>query len=118
MGCSKCRGWEENECCLSQSEACDCKCHASCDCAFCYTVELKARLTPSTCHSQNTPNKSTTSRIATALGRESRQSLANDELPGNRPVASLRLSLDENKTERARKWILRNTTSKPMRMFV
>ncbi|KAJ2654049.1 hypothetical protein IWW48_006331, partial [Coemansia sp. RSA 1200] len=43
MGCRKCRGWEDSECCLSQQSACACACHTSCDCAFCYTIELKER---------------------------------------------------------------------------
>ncbi|KAJ2667571.1 hypothetical protein GGH99_006638, partial [Coemansia sp. RSA 1285] len=43
MGCRKCRGWEDSECCLSQQSACACVCHTSCDCAFCYTIELKER---------------------------------------------------------------------------
>ncbi|PIA16510.1 hypothetical protein COEREDRAFT_81176 [Coemansia reversa NRRL 1564] len=117
MGCRKCRGWEENECCLSQSDPCDCKCHASCDCAFCHTVELKARSTPSTCHPQNTLNKSTASKIASVLGRESRRSLANDESPDSRPSTVARLSTDDRKTEKARRWSRRGSSLKPLRLF-
>ncbi|KAJ1801944.1 hypothetical protein LPJ75_006342, partial [Coemansia sp. RSA 2598] len=47
MGCRKCRGWEESECCLSQTNVqCTCSCHTSCDCSFCFTVSLKARSSP------------------------------------------------------------------------
>ncbi|KAI8322833.1 hypothetical protein GQ54DRAFT_310558 [Martensiomyces pterosporus] len=43
MGCRKCRGWEDSECCLSERQQCSCSCHTSCDCFFCHTVGLKAR---------------------------------------------------------------------------
>ncbi|KAJ2360790.1 hypothetical protein H4S01_005576 [Coemansia sp. RSA 2610] len=117
MGCQKCRGWEDSECCLSQSSACACACHTSCDCAFCYTVELKARSTGGICSGHAAPSRSTASRITTALRLEPRASMSCDSIPDSRPSLAARFSSDEHKAEKARRWSLRNSTLKPLRLF-
>ncbi|KAJ2084726.1 hypothetical protein IW140_006617, partial [Coemansia sp. RSA 1813] len=90
MGCRKCRGWEDSECCLSQQDACACTCHTSCDCAFCYTIELKERTAmrgSSGCGRQNqhqhshqtaTSAKTAAMRLTTALRLESKITSPND----------------------------------------
>ncbi|KAJ2728147.1 hypothetical protein H4S00_001135 [Coemansia sp. D1744] len=117
MGCRKCRGWEDSGCCLSQSGPCDCACHAACDCAFCHTVELKARSLPSAYCSNNVQSRSTASRISLALRLEPRSSLAYDSTPDNRPLAPSRASTDERKSLKSRKWPRRSSTLKPLRLF-
>ncbi|KAJ2712027.1 hypothetical protein H4R19_002965 [Coemansia spiralis] len=121
MGCQRCRGWEESECCLSQSAGCTCGCHAECDCAFCHAVDLKARSSPSAVAVCTLRRKSTTSRITTALRREprpeARQSLAGDESPGARPSSESRSSSDNHKSLRALRWSRRGSALKPMRLF-
>ncbi|KAJ2307406.1 hypothetical protein H4R23_004954 [Coemansia sp. Cherry 401B] len=117
MGCQKCRGWEDSECCLSQSSACACACHTSCDCAFCYTVELKARSTGGICSGHAAPSRSTASRITTALRLEPRASLTYDSTPDSRPPAMPRVSTDERKSTKARKWSRRGSMLKPLRLF-
>ncbi|KAJ2888123.1 hypothetical protein GGI21_006770 [Coemansia aciculifera] len=112
MGCRKCRGWEESECCLSQHSSCACACHTSCDCSYCYTVELKARSTARA--TQTTGPKSTASRITTALRLESRLSatLADSQRHVN---ASSEDSVV--KAPKSRRWSRRNSTLKPLRLF-
>ncbi|KAJ2543539.1 hypothetical protein EV175_005971 [Coemansia sp. RSA 1933] len=130
MGCRKCRGWEDSECCLSQQGACACACHTSCDCAFCYTIELKERTAMRSsygCEKQNhqaaaaattASTKTTATRISTVLRLESKTNAAYD---GS-------ISADESQqtgggerksSEKARKWAYRRSTSfKPLRLFV
>ncbi|KAJ2480582.1 hypothetical protein IWW56_002343 [Coemansia sp. RSA 2131] len=117
MGCRKCRGWEDSSCCLSQSGPCDCACHAACDCAFCHTVELKARSLPSAYCGNNVQSRSTTSRITLALRSEPRSSISFDDIADIKLPQLARLSSDEQKVEKIRRWPLKNSTIKPLRMF-
>ncbi|KAJ2822139.1 hypothetical protein FBU31_004679, partial [Coemansia sp. 'formosensis'] len=104
MGCRKCRGWEESECCLSQHDSCACACHTSCDCAYCYTVELKARSTACTTQAQAGP-RSTASRLSTVLRLESRPGTTLDGVSDQ---------VTDNKVPKLRRWSRRNSTLKPL----
>ncbi|KAJ2792688.1 hypothetical protein GGI18_000193 [Coemansia linderi] len=113
MGCRKCRGWEESECCLSQHSCCACACHTSCDCAYCYTVELKARSTARATQTHTTGPKSAASRISTVLRLESRSSTALDSVSADHVAASA----NDLKAPKLRRWSRRNSTLKPLRLF-
>ncbi|KAJ2742846.1 hypothetical protein GGI20_004191 [Coemansia sp. BCRC 34301] len=115
MGCRKCRGWEESECCLSQHSSCACACHTSCDCAYCYTVELKARSTTRTSLAQATGPKSTTSRITTVLRLESRLSATLDSASSSQ--THLAATKKDMKAPKSRRWSRRSSTLKPLRLF-
>ncbi|KAJ2858805.1 hypothetical protein GGI22_003225 [Coemansia erecta] len=131
MGCRKCRGWEDSECCLSQQGACSCACHTSCDCAFCYTIELKDRTTMRSSfgcgkkqqqqllqQSQATANTKTAAmRISTVLRLESK---ANGTFDGSTSAEELRQAGggERKSSEKARKWAYRRSASlKPLRLF-
>ncbi|KAJ2785029.1 hypothetical protein H4R18_000737 [Coemansia javaensis] len=122
MGCRRCRGWEESECCLSQQAACDCECHAKCDCAFCHAVVLKARTSSGPVPECTLRRKSTTSRITTALRLDSRASTsaaptAVDGMAAGRPSTELRASTDNHRSLLALRWSRRSSALKPLRMF-
>ncbi|KAJ2058542.1 hypothetical protein GGI03_005176 [Coemansia sp. RSA 2337] len=112
MGCRKCRGWEESECCLSQHNSCACACHTSCDCAYCYTVELKARSTARATQTQTGP-KSAASRISTVLRLESRPSTTLDSVSTDQ----VQVTTNDLKASKLRRWSRRNSTLKPLRLF-
>ncbi|KAJ2776328.1 hypothetical protein H4R18_005725 [Coemansia javaensis] len=118
MGCRKCRGWEESECCLSQPTTCSCACHAACDCAFCHTVELKTRSWPGMAHTVSCRGRAAAApRIPAALRADPRLSFGSDGPTSTRSSTETRASSDEAKADRTRWRSLRNSTLKPLRMF-
>ncbi|KAJ1791600.1 hypothetical protein LPJ59_004962 [Coemansia sp. RSA 2399] len=126
MGCRKCRGWEDSECCLSQQGACACACHTSCDCAFCYTIELKDRTAMRGslgCGKQQQQSQAAAStktaamRLTTVLRLESK---ANGTFDGSASADELRQAGggERKSSEKARKWAYRRSASlKPLRLF-
>ncbi|KAI7824554.1 hypothetical protein BX661DRAFT_185521 [Kickxella alabastrina] len=123
MGCRKCRGWEESECCLSQHTQCACDCHTSCDCAFCYTIQLKARSLPAHLvpHTHTMTPKTATSLLSSVLRLESRSSLSSLDdrnnfrlhMQGQGQVPAA----DDHKLTKSRKWSRRSSLLKPLRLF-
>ncbi|KAJ1985677.1 hypothetical protein GGI26_006535, partial [Coemansia sp. RSA 1358] len=132
MGCRRCRGWEDSECCLSQQDACTCACHTSCECAFCHTIELKARsgIRSTSCYGrQQQQNQSIASsklsalKLATVLRLDSRGNSSYDgssttnEQTGNDALHDLQQpnTSARKSSEKARKWASRrSTTLKPL----
>ncbi|KAJ2600888.1 hypothetical protein H4R99_003185 [Coemansia sp. RSA 1722] len=125
MGCRKCRGWEESECCLSQADVqCTCSCHTSCDCSFCFTVNLKARsfpAQPEVQHGQTVSRSAAASILSTVLRLESRTSTsidANDrgQSAGTAGSGSQTASVSGEIKTKSR-WSRRSSTLKPLRLF-
>ncbi|KAJ1849319.1 hypothetical protein LPJ73_003753 [Coemansia sp. RSA 2703] len=119
MGCQKCRGWEESECCLSQTCLCTCACHTSCDCSFCFTVSLKARSSPTLPAPQqaqsHTISKSAASIISTVLRLDSRTSTSLDGTERSSTTVGQTQMSGNVKTKS--RWSRRGSTLKPLRLF-